>query len=220
MQITDSIHGFFWQSPTVNNCNTYLVNESSPILIDPGHLRLFDHVRQGLADLGLQLADISLVLCTHAHPDHIEAVGLFKQAGVPFAVHEEEWRLIEKMKTQIVAMGVDLEAMAPDFFLGEGDLSAGGVQWQVLHTPGHSPGSCCFYLPESRALFTGDLVFREGLGRTDLPGGSGEELKKSILRMAALDTDWILPGHGDFIEGAQEVKNNFSALEHFYFGYV
>lgn len=220
MQIIDDIHAFIWQSTTANNCNTYLLTSPSPILIDPGHLRLFDHVRQGLDDLGLALTDIGLVLCTHAHPDHIEAVQLFKQAGIPFAIHEQGWQLIEAMKHQISAMGIDVEAMAPDFFLQEGELTVEGVELAVYHTPGHSPGSSCFYLPGSKALFTGDLVFKEGLGRTDLPGGSGEQLKKSILRMAALDTEWIFPGHGDYLKGRDNIQRNFSTIEHVYFSYV
>jgi glyoxylase-like metal-dependent hydrolase (beta-lactamase superfamily II) len=220
MQITDDIHGFIWKSASANNCNTYLFGGPAPILIDPGHLHLFDHVRRGLDELGLAVTDISLVLCTHAHPDHIEAVQLFKQQGVPFALHQEGWRLIEAMKSQISAMGADIEAITPDFFLREGDLSVNGVDLRVFHTPGHSPGSCCFYLPDLKALFTGDLVFKEGLGRTDLPGGSGEQLKQSILRMAALDTDWMLPGHGNFLKGKEEIQRNYSSVEQFYFSYV
>lgn len=220
MQIVDDIHAFIWQSPSANNCNTYLINGPTPVLIDPGHLQLFDHVRQGLDELDMALADIGLVLCTHAHPDHIEAVQLFKQAGVPFAIHEQGWQLIEAMKHQISAMGVDLEALAPEFFLQEGDLTVDGMQLAVFHTPGHSPGSSCFYLPVSKALFTGDLVFREGLGRTDLPGGSGDQLKKSILRMAALDSEWLFPGHGDYLQGRQAIQRNFSAIEQVYFAYV
>lgn len=220
MQITDDIHAFIWQSATANNCNTYLIGGHTPILIDPGHLHLFDHVHTGLDELDLALADIGLVLCTHAHPDHVEAVQLFKKAGVPFAIHEQGWQLIEAMKSQISSMGVDIETMAPDFFLQEGDLKVAGAELAVFHTPGHSPGSSCFYLPGNKALFTGDLVFKDGLGRTDLPGGSGGQLKKSILRMAALDTDWIFPGHGPFLKGKSDIQSNFSALEQFYFSYV
>lgn len=220
MQIIDDIHGFIWQSSSANNCNTYLVNRASPILIDPGHLHLFDHVRQGLDKLGLQLTDIGLVLCTHPHPDHIEAVQLFKQAGVPFAIHQQGWRLVEEMKNQLSAMGVDLDVLAPDFFLQEGELSVAGVDVTVFETPGHCPGSACFYLPDGKALFTGDLIFKDGLGRTDLPGGSGEQLKNSILRMAALDTEWILPGHGAVLQGKGEIRSNFSALQQNYFAYV
>ena len=128
--------------------------------------------------------------------------------------------MVEAMKSQVSAMGVDLDAMAPDFFLQEGELAVAGVEIKVYHTPGHSPGSACFYLPDYKALITGDLIFKEGLGRTDLPGGSGEQLKKSILRMATLDAEWVLPGHGYYLQGKQEIQRNYKALEQLYFSYV
>lgn len=220
MQILDNIHAFFWQSMTANNCNTYLIDGPTRILIDPGHISHFDHVRQELAKMNLGIEDLGLVLCTHAHPDHVEATQLFKQISVPVAIHEAEWPLIQAMESQIAAMGLSLDAIAPDFFLKAGDLNVQGLDLKVYHTPGHSPGSVCFYRPELKALFTGDLVFKAGLGRTDLPGGDGERIKKSILQMADLDVELILPGHGDVVSGAGDVKQNFAQLEQFYFGYI
>jgi len=90
----------------------------------------------------------------------------------------------------------------------------------VLHTPGHSPGSVSLYWPEQKLLFTGDLIFKDGLGRTDLPGGDGNLLKESIKRLAGLDVEWVLPGHGDIISGAAEVKTNFDQLEQVWFNYI
>jgi glyoxylase-like metal-dependent hydrolase (beta-lactamase superfamily II) len=69
-------------------------------------------------------------------------------------------------------------------------------------------------------LFTGDLVFKEGLGRTDLPGGDGSKLKESIKRLAGLDVEWLLPGHGEIISGTEKVRKNFTEIEQFYFAYV
>jgi len=90
----------------------------------------------------------------------------------------------------------------------------------VIHTPGHSPGSICLRWKEEKALFTGDVIFRDGLGRTDLPGGNGEELKQSIRRISRLEVEWLLPGHGDFIAGSKEVQRNFSRVEEFWFAYI
>jgi glyoxylase-like metal-dependent hydrolase (beta-lactamase superfamily II) len=90
----------------------------------------------------------------------------------------------------------------------------------VFHTPGHSPGSISIYWNSQKALFTGDLVFKEGLGRTDLPGGNGSMLKQSIKRLAELEVDYLLPGHGDIITGAEKVSKNFNEIEQFYFAYV
>jgi len=91
---------------------------------------------------------------------------------------------------------------------------------QVFLTPGHSPGSICLYWPTQRALFSGDLVFKEGLGRTDLPGGDGAKIKESIKRMSQLDVELLLAGHGEIVFGAQEVKSNFDQIEDFWFRYV
>jgi glyoxylase-like metal-dependent hydrolase (beta-lactamase superfamily II) len=91
---------------------------------------------------------------------------------------------------------------------------------QVFHTPGHSPGSLCLYWPMQKALFSGDLVFKEGLGRTDLPGGEGATIKESIKRMSQLDVELLLSGHGEIVSGAQEVKSNFDQIEDFWFRYV
>ena len=109
---------------------------------------------------------------------------------------------------------------SPDFFLTEGSLDIGDVHLPVFHTPGHSPGSVCLYWPDEKALVSGDLIFKEGLGRTDLPGGDGDLIKKSIKRMAELDVEWVLPGHGEIIAGADEVKTNFGQLESYWFAYV
>ena len=72
MNVFNNLHAFVWQSMTANNCNTYLIDGPSRVLIDPGHSRLFDHVAGGLRQLELVIKDIDVLICTHAHPDHIE----------------------------------------------------------------------------------------------------------------------------------------------------
>jgi len=91
---------------------------------------------------------------------------------------------------------------------------------QVLHTPGHSPGSLTFYWPEAKALFTGDVIFAASLGRTDFPQGSGEQLKASIRRLAELEVEYLFPGHMQMIRGRQAVKNNFRMVMDTYFVYL
>lgn len=221
MQISDNLHAFMWQSMTANNCNTYLIDGPTRILIDPGHIGLFDHVRSGLDDLGLTLDDIGVVLCTHAHPDHIEAARLFMEGPARFAIHETEWQWITSMNSGIKASwGFSKADLMPDFLLTEGELDIGGLTFQVFHTPGHSPGSACIYWPAQRVLFTGDLIFSEGLGRVDVPGGNGRLLKSSIRRMAGLDVEWLLAGHGEGVSGSDQVKRNFDQVEQFWFAYV
>jgi len=221
MQLTDQLHAFIWESYTVNNCNTYFIDGPTRILIDPGHIRLFDHVQRGLANLGLTIDDIGLVVCTHAHPDHIEAVQLFKDTNALIAIHEREWQLVKEMETQISAsLGVDLEAITPDFFLKEGDFSVQTLSFKVLHSPGHSPGSATLYWVDQKALFTGDVIFKESVGRTDLPGGNGSALKESIRQLQTLDVEWLLSGHGEVIAGSKAVQENFDQVVNYWFNYI
>ena len=220
MQIETDIHAFIWESMAANNCNTYLIDGPTRILVDPGHREHFEHVRKGLENLDLDLNDLGIIICTHAHPDHIEAVQLFKDMPALVAMHEKEWQNLKNMENHITAMGFDLSSVAPDFLLKEGDLSINGIDLKVLHTPGHSPGGISLYYPTRKALFTGDLIFKDGIGRTDLPGGDGPLLKESISRLAVLETEWVLPGHGAVVSGENEVKMNFSRIEQYWFAYI
>ncbi len=218
MQILNKLHAFNWDSSTENNCNAYLINGSAKILIDPGHIHIFDHVQNGLADIGIGIGDISLVICTHAHPDHIEAAMLFKQSSVLFTVHENEWDVIKTMVEYYKdSSSMNLQALTPDFFLTEGDFSVKDIQLRVFHTPGHSPGSASIYWPDGKSLFTGDLIFKDSVGRTDLPGGDTQLLKESITSLSNLETEFILPGHGEIISGTEDVKENFDNIERFVF---
>jgi len=221
VQITSNVHAFIWRSTTANNCNTYLIDGPTRMLIDPGHSKQFEHVRKGLGELGLSLDDIGLILGTHAHPDHIEAAGLFKEKAALVTLHQKDWRFLKSMdKYPNTPLSISSKSIAPAFFLKEGDLSVNGLDFLVLHTPGHSPGSVCLYWPDEKLLFSGDVVFKAGLGRTDLPGGKGSLLKQSIKRLAGLELEWLLPGHGDVISGNEAIKANFDQLEQAYLRYL
>lgn len=219
MKILENLHGFLWNSMTANNCNTYLIDGPARVLIDPGHAHLFGHVEAGLRQLGLEYDDIDVVISTHCHPDHVEAVRLFKERRTLFGVHETDYGLMKEMGRMLGAT-FDPESYVPAFFLQEGAFAVKGLELQVIHTPGHSPGSISLYWPEQKALFTGDVIFRQGLGRVDLPGGNGGTLKKSIKRLAEFDAEWLLPGHGDLIRDAAQVQMNFRMVEEYWFGYI
>lgn len=222
MKLTPNLHAFLWSSTNVNNCNTYLIKTPDKnILIDPGLSPYFDHVARGLKQLEMSIKDIDVVICTHAHPDHIEAVHLFDKANTLFALHETEWI---QFREEVQYLGgltkTDLDRFSPDFFLNEGELKVGEIVLEVFHTPGHTPGSVTLYWKDAGALFTGDLIFKDGLGRTDLKGGSGAQLKNSIRRVAALGAEWMLSGHGNMVSGADEVKANFERVEQMWFQYI
>ncbi len=222
MELTPNMHAFLWTAAGANNCNTYLLRSAEKnILVDPGHAPYFDHVLQGLRPLGLAIDDIDLIIGTHAHPDHIEAVKLFERPPALFTLNQTEWQLaLEAAPMLKAALNFDSAGLAPDFFLTEGELKVGDIALQVFHTPGHAPGAVTLYWPQEKTLLTGDLIFNGGLGRTDLPGGDGRKLKASIRRMAAIEADWLLSGHGDVIRGHEAVRKNFVGVERTWCDYV
>ena len=113
-----------------------------------------------------------------------------------------------------------MDAYTPDFVMGPGDLNVKGIELKVVPSPGHSPGSVALYWPARKALFTGDVLFRDGLGRTDLAGGNGGILKQSIKTLESLDAELLLPGHGDILSGSAQVRSNLKRVEEFWFRYI
>ena len=210
MKILDGLYGFIWQSASENNCNSFFVDGAKKILIDPGHRHLFQHVKRGLAQIETTPEQIDVVLVTHGHPDHLEMVGSFGPS-TRWAMSRIDYEFVMKY------IGSHMDFPAPAFFLQEGDLVIGDKTFRVIVTPGHSPGSVCLYWPEKKVLFTGDVVFSQSIGRTDLPGGSGKQLKESISKLAELDVEVLCPGHGDVVAGRENVKKNFKLIKDFWF---
>lgn len=173
--------------PLETNC--YLVSlpgRDDCVIIDPGDD--IPALQQALRE-----HTAAAVLITHAHYDHI--LGLPALPGVPVYVHALDAPAMTDPRLCLAPHGRALVPAA--HLLKEGDtVSAAGICFRVLHTPGHTPGSCCFAAEDS--LFTGDTLFAHGYGRTDLPGGSFEKLRESLFRLLRLKGEWQLwPGHGD-----------------------
>ena len=167
--------------------NCYLVwDENSPncVVIDPGYEP--DTILDEAKKLG---KEISAVLLTHGHFDHVGAVReLVAEVNCPVYLNEADL----SMPSQMTA--------GPLYYThtyGEGDrLELAGLSFKVLHTPGHTPGSVCFLC--ENALFSGDTLFWGSCGRTDLPGGSWATIRVSLKRLAELPGDYdVYPGHGD-----------------------
>jgi len=222
MKIFDDLYAYIWTSFSQNNCNTYLVGPSGKMFIDPGHLHLFDHVVQGMEADGLDQQNAGLVVATHSHPDHFEGVEFFfDDPQVKIAVHPTEEEFLEQTGRDFARMmGLSMPKYRVDVYLDEGELEVDGLKFQVYHTPGHSPGHICLYWAERKVLFSGDLIFNQGVGRTDFPGGDGRLLKESINRMAELEIEMILSGHGEAILGQEAVRRNFQFIKEAYFGLI
>jgi len=213
MKIFDGCHAFIWNHYAENNCNAYLIDGEKRILVDPGHEHLFRHVQEGLQRLGIGRGEIDLVVATHGHPDHLEAARKFHRPTL-FAMNREEYDYL------CALAGHYYQVPEPDFFLTEGELLVGAESFRVITTPGHTPASVCIYWPARKALFSGDVIFNQGIGRTDLPGGDGQLLKTSIEKLSGLDVEYLLPGHGDPVAGRAAVQANFQGIRDYWYPYL
>jgi glyoxylase-like metal-dependent hydrolase (beta-lactamase superfamily II) len=212
MKIFDDLYFYPWLSYEANNCNTILIDGQTPTLIDPGHSRLFTHVLQGMTKDGKDINKVRMIVCTHSHPDHIEAIEGFEK-DVLRAIGKEEYAYLHDGGRELfMATGCVLPKKPFTLFLKEGTIEIGGKAFQVIPTPGHSPGSICLYWKEKRTLISGDTLFYMGVGRTDLPGGDMELLAGSIAKLAQLDVEYLIPGHGEPISGEKKIKKNFQLI--------
>jgi glyoxylase-like metal-dependent hydrolase (beta-lactamase superfamily II) len=227
MKLMEHLYAYPWRGRG-NNCNSYLVTGEKTVLIDPGHIhnewgeRCLDTLVRRLSEDGFYLEQVDLILCTHGHPDHVEAASVIKEkSGAQVALHREDEPIIAEIERYFgSAAGQAKAALKPNIYLQEGDLDLGegAEQIRVIHTPGHSPGSVCFLLPRLKVLISGDTVFENSIGRSDLPGGDMATLGRSIDKLAALqDVELLLPGHMGFVSGAEDVRRNFERIKYFFF---
>ncbi|MCX7857448.1 MAG: MBL fold metallo-hydrolase [Deltaproteobacteria bacterium] len=212
MKLFEDFYIYPWMSFEENNCNTIFIDGNPPVIIDPGHRHLFNHVIEGMAKDGKIAENIKVVIVTHGHPDHIEACELFGQDVVK-AISFEEYKYIRGDGRELfLASGSEPPKNDWKIFLKEGNLKIGDKTFKIINTPGHSPGSICLYWEERRLLISGDTVFYMGVGRFDLPGGEEERLKQSVKKLAKLDIEYLVPGHGEILAGSRVIKKNFQVI--------
>jgi hydroxyacylglutathione hydrolase len=193
-------------------CNCTILGDEKTgeaIVIDPGDDA--ERILQVLKQHGLKPKQI---VCTHTHIDHVGGIDdLQKKSGVPAAIHKADLTLFEHLDVQAQFIGLPApNAGVIDSFVQDGDaVACQGIEMGVLHTPGHTPGSTTFHLKSDRnILFTGDTLFRQSIGRTDLWGGSYEEIIRSIQRklMTFDDETLVISGHGPSTTIGAERRNN------------
>lgn len=186
----------FVVSPFATNC--YLVGcpaTKKAALIDPG-----DEAEVLLAAAGRLGLTLEVILLTHGHIDHVGAVGeVLKRTSCKVCAHRDEAEMLRTLGLQARLFDLPApEGGEVDVWLSEGDVvEFGSLALRVLHTPGHTRGSVCFY--GDGILFSGDTLFRESVGRTDLPGGSYRSLLASIRNKLLVlpDEVQVYPGHGE-----------------------
>ena len=152
------------------------------------------------------------VLLTHGHFDHMLAAEEVRRAfHIPIYACEKEMALLKEPDLNLSRIGGEDASLEADNWLRDGqELELLGKKWKVLSTPGHTAGSVCYYIEEDQALFSGDTLFFQSVGRTDLPTGSSSQLVDSVARIlfALPEKTKVYPGHGEGTSIGYEKKRN------------
>jgi glyoxylase-like metal-dependent hydrolase (beta-lactamase superfamily II) len=199
-------------------CNCSIVADlqaKRAIVIDPGGD--FEELDRRLRALGVT---VDAIVHTHTHVDHVGATAeLQRKTGAAASIHEGDRFLYDLLPIQAALLGTDVPVIADvDGALADGrTLRAGAVELAVLHTPGHTPGSCCFIASSATGggatrVFAGDTLFRGSIGRTDLWGGDGDAILRSIHQklLTMPDDTVVVTGHGGSTTiGGERASNPF-----------
>lgn len=207
-------------APLGCNCTILTCRETGEAaVIDPG-----GDAPRIVAALEERQASVRWIIHTHAHFDHCLGThaiadharaqnGETREWKTSVGLHRCDMFLYENLGVQCRWFGLppqEAEEAIDHFLEDEEELALGRTRLQVLHTPGHTPGSCCFHVSELGLLLSGDTLFAMGIGRTDLPGGDGEQILRSIKeRIFTLDEGTrVLPGHGPMTRVYEEKYTN------------
>jgi len=203
------IHEILTVGPLQCNCSI-LGDEASgeAIVVDPGA-----DIPRIMAVLNRHKLTVKQILITHAHIDHIAGAARLKHlTGAPILYNPRDLPLVKMMDVQAGWLGIPTpEVLPPDDTLEEGRVIAiTGLSGNILHTPGHTQGSVCLYLPTQQLLIAGDTLFAGSVGRTDLPGGDGPMLIRSIHEklLPLPDETVVFPGHGPSTTIGEERESN------------
>ena len=191
--------------------NGYLVADK------PGGKAVVIDAPQGVASLMVEQArewrtPIAYLVNTHAHWDHfLDNAELVRLTGAKFGIHRESAPLLTLPQARYFGLDLDIEPTTPDFFLEEGEpFVVGELKFEIFHCPGHCPGSVVLFERKERVAFVGDVLFAGSVGRTDLPGGSHEQLLDGIRRkLFPLGDDVrVFSGHGPVTTIGEERRSN------------
>jgi glyoxylase-like metal-dependent hydrolase (beta-lactamase superfamily II) len=192
-------------------CNCSILGDETSheaIVVDPG-----DDIPRIMALLAKHELTVKQIVITHAHIDHIAgAARLKKLTGAPILYNPRDLPLVKMMDAQAAWLGMEPpEVHPPDDTLDDGRvIEITGLAGNILHTPGHTQGSVCLHLPVQNLLLAGDTLFAGSVGRTDLPGGDGPMLIRSIHEklLPLPDSTVVIPGHGPRTTIGHERESN------------
>ena len=193
-------------------CNCTIIGDQQTreaIVVDPG-----DDPMEILKRLEKHGLTVRQIVCTHTHIDHVGAIcELQEKSGAPASIHKADLFLFEKldMQAQWIGMPMPKRGVIEHFVEDGGAVACSGLEVGVIHTPGHTPGSATFHLAADRnILFTGDTLFAQSIGRTDLWGGSLPQIITSIQKklMAFDDDTLVIAGHGQSTTIGHERRYN------------
>jgi glyoxylase-like metal-dependent hydrolase (beta-lactamase superfamily II) len=194
-------------------CNCTILGDEvthEAVVVDPG-----DNIAEILSRLQKHGLTLRQIVITHAHIDHVGGAALLKKAtGAPIFLNQNDLGLLGAMEMQADWLGVPTpEVGSPDASAEDGlTVGLATLPGEVIHTPGHTPGSICLLFPQQQLLLAGDTLFAGSIGRTDLPGGDGRQILRSLRdRLMVLpDKTRVLPGHGpDTTIGEEKQSNPF-----------
>jgi len=186
--------------------NIYIIPGKNPSIIDCGTGLFINDVYEEIKKY-IDPKQIKQIILTHEHFDHCGGVKkIFEKTGKKAKIfaHENASKKIEKGESEFAKMlGGEMPKMPVDIKLKNSDkLIIGDEEFNVIHTPGHTPGCICLYNKKTKSLISGDTVFSYGsFGRYDFPGGDVNLLKKSIEQLSKLDVENLYPGHESIVEG-------------------
>jgi hydroxyacylglutathione hydrolase len=220
MKLTKKL--YFFAEKGMMDCNSYVIKDESSLLVDPGLTQFLPALIEEMQRDGIDPKDIDLIANTHLHGDHCWANEAFKKlSGAEILMHPVQKQFGEAAAVQAAQFfGVANSEFSEDRLMDSQKLSLGETDIELIPSPGHSPDSICYYLPDDKVLICGDVIFSQNTGRVDLPGGSADQLKASIERLSQLDIEYLLPGHMNIVVGKENVKNNFEFIKKYVFGYL
>lgn len=190
MKITTFVLGDF-------GTNCYLVideNSKKACLFDPA---MYDaEIANAIDSEGVKL---EYIILTHGHFDHILGANIFKEkTGAKIVTHEAENEYLRDPKKSLTSLKGGGTIAVDKYIKENDDVIFGGASFRVIHTPGHTRGSCCFACEDEKVMFTGDTLFSGSIGRCNFYGGDFDTMLLSLKKLKALDKNYtVYPGHGD-----------------------